>query len=620
MNTKEMKYNFIVSDYRKLWIEDATCLYIVEPYVYYRLERTGHVSDYDDIIVAPYRRQSSSDLEKDHNFVQLKFDKYVNILAERLNQMHGTSYSMPFWRRALSISFERYITYLHEIFENCELYFDANKHDCYVLSEKSYYVPLDFDEQRNFFQHSNYGQEQIFSIYMHNFYPNGLKTKDDQFRTNIKSSFKKPFVLRLLKQDFSKATLEKIKRELLKKYYSHNAHRIGIVGSNFSTGYLNLLMVKSKGSIYPITCEIDLKSDDIFLLDNRKFLSEEQHDFDKFDRFFFASIEYCLPKIFVEYFKKVENHYIKYFKKYKDLEFVTSEAWLSSNSLCIALALLKERGIRHIYNEHNYLEHPWVGSLLPKEASLSDIFVSMGWYSNKINNIVKGASLFEFKLNKKPKKRYKICFIGSGSISKRPNYTASYGWACENAPKYFKFVKLFFGSLSHQTRCEILYRGYPVLNMEDWLAYDQGYMLKPYFKDMQKHDDMSIPGKLIMLQSNLVVVDYISTSYLESITMNIPTIFFWNPDASYLSSDYSDFFDSLISADICQTDPIKAAHFVESVKEDPEKWWMQETVQKAKDDFLQKNIGKPEVMINYLLGLLKSNEGNSTSNHNKDVA
>lgn len=624
-----MKYNFIVSDYRKLWIEGATCLYIVEPYVYYRLERTGHISDYDDIIVAPYRRQSSSDLEKDHNFVQLKFDKYVKILAERLNQIHGTSYSIPFWRRALSISFERYITYFHEVFENCELYFKKDRHDCNVLSEKSYYVPLDFEEQRNFFQHSNYGQEQIFSLYMHTFYPGGLKTKDDQYKTHLESgqksleSPKKSIFLRLLEQGFSRTTFNKIllrlkhefsratfnnrKQKIFKMYYSRKAHKIGILGSFFSTENLDLLIIKSRGLIYPLEWQINLIDSDNYspLWDDRELLTENRIDFDKFDRFFFASLKHCLPRIFIENFKKVENYYINYFKTYNDLKYVTSEAWLSSSSLSIALALLKERGVKHIYNEHNYFEHPWVGSLIPKEASLSDIFVSMGWYNNKINNIVQGASLREFKLDDKPEKRYKICYIGSSATAKRPNYTASYGWSCENAPKHFKFVRLFLEGLSYQTRCDILYKGYPVSNFDDWLAYDPDYRLDPYFKDIQKHNDINIPGKLIMLQSNLVIVDYLSTSYLEAMIMNIPTIFFWNPEAYYLSNDYSDFFDSLISVGICQTDPIKAANFVESVKDDPGKWWFSEEVQKGRNEFLNRNFGKPEAMITYLLGLLK---------------
>jgi len=614
MNSKVLKYNFIVSDYRKLWIDGATHLYILEPYVYYRLEKTGHISDYNAITVAPYRRQSSSDLEKDHNFVQLKFEKYINILANRLNHIHHTHYDKAFWRRALSISFERYITYLYEMFANCRLYFNQNEHDCQVLSEKSYYTPSNFDDQRNFFQHSHYGQEQIFSLYMHYFYPDGLKTVKGNYQINSEHRPEKPLLFRLLKQVFSGAFLARARRQMLTKFYSRHTHRIGIMGSSFSAKHMNHLMIKSKGSIYPIAWQIDIKSDDAFLWDNRKYLAKEGYDFDDFDRFFFASITRCFPKLFVENFKKTEQYYLNYFTKFKDLKFVTSEAWLSSDSLCIALALLKEQGVKHIYNEHNYFEHPWVGSLIPKETSLADIFVSMGWYSNKINNLYQGASLFDFNLNKKPDKRYKICYIGSGASAKRPSYSASYGWSCENAPKYFKFVKQFLGNLSYQTISEITYRGYPVSNYEDWLAYDQDYMLSPYIQHMLKHNDISTSGKLIMLQSNLVIVDYISTAYLESLIMNIPTIFFWNSDACYLSNDYADFFDSLISVGICQTDPIKAAHFVESVKENPQEWWDCERVQKAKGEFLRINIGEPQVMIDYLLGLLKSNN-NSNANH-----
>jgi putative transferase (TIGR04331 family) len=606
-----MKYNFVISDYRGLWLEGARHLYILEPYVHYRLERTGNISDYDDIIVAPYRRKTSSDLQKDHDFVRCKFEKYVSILTERLNTIHGTNRSLLFWRRALSISFERYITFFHEVFKNCELYFKADSHYCNVLSEKSYCIPLDFEEQRYLFQHSDYGQEQIFSIYMHLFYPEGLKTKDAEFRKSSSAGVEKEhYIKRILRQKISKATLEKVKTRVVEKIYSRKAHKIGVMGSFFSTENLRLLMTKSKGAIYPLKPEVNL--DNLaygpLATDRRKYLSEATPDFDRFDLFFFESIKHCFPRIFVENFKRVENYYIAYLDQYRDLEFVTSEAWLSCSSLTIALALLKERSVKHIYNEHNYFEHPWVGSLFPTEASLVDIYVSLGWGAANIPNLVEGASLMGFKLNEVHRKINKICYVSSGATSKRPNYTASYGWACENAPKYFNFVKLFLEGLTAKTRDEILYRGYPVLNYEDWLAYDQDFMLYPLLNNMRKNNDMSVSGKLIMLQSELVVVDYISTAYLEAMIMNIPTIFFWNPDACYLNKDNAGFFDSLISVGICQTDPVKAAIFVESVKDDPQQWWTGEGVQKAKDDFLLKNMGRPEAMIDYLMGLLEPND------------
>lgn len=618
-----MKYNFIVSDYRKLWIEKAAHLFIVEPYVYHQLNRDGDVSDYDDIIVASYRRQSSADLQSDHDAVQNKFDKYVNILSDRLNKIHGRNYSVSFWKKALSVSFERYITFLHDLFENCELHFNADKHDCYVLSRKSYYIPEDFDTQRDFFQHSDYGQEQIFSIYMHTFFPDGLKTKDDQFKTNIETnikSSKKQIVLRFLKQEVSISTLEKLKRELLKKYYSRRAHKIGIMGSLFSAKYLNHLMIKSKGAIYPLEWQAAINDNDAnpILWDSRKYLSESQSDYDKFDRFFFASLEYCLPKAFVENFKMVENGYINYFKKYKYLQFVTSEAWPSVNNLSIALALLKEKGVLHINNEHNYIAYPWVGCDTHQLVRLSDIYVSLGWYSDKIPNIVKGASLYEFISDNKFTKLHKICYVSGIPLAKRPQYNATYGVNEENAPKHMDFVRTFFENLKTDTIREILFRGYPKASSKGWLYYDYESVLKPYLKNIKKFDDTTVSGKSLMLQSHLVVVDYLATSYLESMLMNIPTVFFWKPEAYYLNEDYFDFFDSLISVGICQTNPMEAAHFVESIKDDPLQWWRQDQVQRAKNDFLNKNIGKPEVMIDFLMGLLKS-DNISCSCYNKEI-
>ena len=603
-----MQYNFIVSDYRKLWIEGAPCLYLVEPYVYYSLERSGNISDYHDIVVAPYRRASRTDLEADHNFIQIKFEKYITVLTARLNQIHGTSYTALFWRRALSLSFERYLVFLYEMFQNCELYFNRDKHDCFVLSKQSYHVPLMFEDQRIFFQHSDYGQEQLFSIYMHTFYPEELKAKDAEFvekyRGEPKKAEKSLFV-RLLNQDISKATFDKVKTKVLNKYYSFKTHKVGLLGTFFSPEYLDLLIKKSRGGVFPLVFCPDPAGfcDTPLLNDTRKALAETQPDSDKFDLFFFASLECCLPRSFVEDFKKIEAYCLEHFLKYEDLKFVVSEAWLASNILSIALALLKERGVRHIYNEHNYFEHPWVGSLIPKEASLSDIFVSLGWKSDKIPGMVRGASLRGFKSSEIPEKRYKITFVGSGALAKRPSYTASYGWVCENAPKHIQFCKMFFAGLSNTTKSEMFYRGYPLASYDDWLGYDPDFVLAPYLAQIRKHNDITMSGMSVMLQSDLVIIDYISTSYLEALLMNIPTIFFWNPEAYYLSPESADFFEPLVSVGICQTDPVEAVRFVEHVKDNPEKWWGLENVQKAKNDFLNRNLGKPEAMIDFLVGL-----------------
>ena len=66
-----------------------------------------------------------------------------------------------------------------------------------------------------------------------------------------------------------------------------------------------------------------------------------------------------------------------------------------------------------------------------------------------------------------------------------------------------------------------------------------------------------------------------------------------------------DFYDILISVGICQTDPIKAAQFINRISDNPSEWWESEIVKNARFKFLDTNIGSSVKMMNYLLDLSK---------------
>ena len=90
---------------------------------------------------------------------------------------------------------------------------------------------------------------------------------------------------------------------------------------------------------------------------------------------------------------------------------------------------------------------------------------------------------------------------------------------------------------------------------------------------------------------------------------DIPTIFFWNRDAYFLDEPYREIFDALQAAGICQTDPVRAARFLEAVKEDPESWWQSPAVRQARNRFLSANMGDPQSMIQRLLALTNPEAG-----------
>ncbi|MBI3633887.1 MAG: hypothetical protein HY226_06410 [Candidatus Vogelbacteria bacterium] len=608
-----MKSNFIVSVYRKNWINGAKRLFLAEPYVHHVLEKNGELQSYDEIQLAPYFRKNREELIRDHNFVDQKYQKYVPILASRLNKIHNTNYDDFFWKKCLALGLIRYITLFYQTYQVCESCFSIEMHDCRVLSERSYHISNDFDEHRDFFQCTAYGQEQIFSIYMSIFHPDRFESVDDKFSWPIlpmPNSDKRISFLGRIVRKLSTTKPAKIVARIASKIYRLRTPRVGIIESYFSIEHLNDLIMKSNGLIQPIALNRNFSFDSDVSWDNRELISQTSSDFDRFDRFFFASLKYCLPKVFIEEFTQVYTHYDKYFKRFRKLKFVVNESWIGFAYAAFAMAILQKQGTKHIYNEHNFLSHQFLCNNHKYIISLVDKFVTLGWHDQSIANLVRGGSLREWLADAEYPKEYEILFVSGQPAVKAPEFNASYGdFGAFNAQRHLKFDLEFFSALKRSTIRTVVYRGYPV---DDFVvahvqppmyAYDQEYVLKEYVKEFKLIDNHHRSAKELMQQSRLIVIDYLSTSYIESMLADIPTIFFWNEEICPLGEDQMDFYKSLIEVGICQTNPVRGAQFIESIKNSPEKWWQLKPVQDAKNNFLDNNFGDPIKLKNQLLNL-----------------
>ena len=170
--------NFIISNSPKIWRNNSKSLFIADPYVFHVLQMNNELSRFDSIKVSEYLRNTKEDLINDSNFVDEKYEKYIGIIANRLNEIHNKDYDSDFWQKSLSMAFIRYLTTFYNTFKICETYFNPKLHYCNVLSLKSYFTPNDFEDHRACFQNSDFGQEQIFSIYINLLYPDKFSQVD----------------------------------------------------------------------------------------------------------------------------------------------------------------------------------------------------------------------------------------------------------------------------------------------------------------------------------------------------------------------------------------------------------------------------------------------------------
>ena len=573
-----------------------------DPFLYSQYEKDNK-KQYKHIEVGEYLRKNRKQMQGAVSFVEEKYKKYIPILTDLLNEIHNTNYSEVFWKKCLSFAFYRYLTVFHDMFTRCKAYFNPSVHDCQILSEKSYYIPYDFEDHFDYFVTNSIGQEQIFSLFINYFFPDcyssiELKNENIFFKKNKSSVCFKKLLIKNIEKIFS---------------YRQRKIKVGILDSYFSSENILELTKKSSERIQLINVfrfkrdvnknTIDWKKRNIFTEFKKDF-----DDFDDFDNYFFYSLKYCLPKAFIENFEKIFKSNLKIFKKrYTNLKYIVSEAWQSDTYDSMALAIAKEeKDIKHIYNEHNGFSHCFMGNIAYQKADLVDYFVTVGWFDETIPKIVKGASLFPFIIEKPVEKKYQALLVTNATEARMYHYGGWYATMEINAVKNLEYDLLFFKNLKKDSLRKISYRGHPIEYTSKRMTYNKEEYLKEYLKDVTTLPATYNEGETCkeqMIKSRLVIVDNPSTTYLESLHMNIPTVFFLNLEASYLDEKYKDFYKPLINAGICQTDPVNAAKFIESILDNPEIWWDNYFVQKCKNKWLNNNFQNSQVMIDYLIKL-----------------
>jgi len=573
--------NFIVSNNKNFWIlnsgelvfstsflEKDNLSFIEENKIKYSTQ-TAHL------------RKSVEEFIDDAEFVDVKYSKYLKILSRRLNKTHNKSYSEEFWKKAFSLGLVRTITLLHEHFRIYQSNFDINEHQFNLLNQSDFFIPKDFEEQRVFLNNNGIGNEQIFTHFVDCFYPQKTVERIFLKNTNLSNNTFKSLIFEIL-----------LKGKRFIKNINFKKPSTLLLGSYIQKDKKARIIKKSKNQIKEIFL-YPKKSKKVHL-DHRIKLSEYESNFDDFDKFFFTSIKYLIPKILIENFKTYEKYFKEKLMEYDNLKSIICENFISHsyNSLFLAFAK-EEKNIIHLYNEHNCFSHIFTGLFSKYVEDLTDKYYTIGWHENR-NKIIKSSSLFNFKvdLNKNPNV---ILFITAPFFEKFNHYSTFFGCCNERVDPSINFVDLFFKNIPKKLHGLIHYKGYPKSKLykdrEDFYNYYHGK-----FKVLNPE----IKAKSIMKNTKLLIVDYLSTGYLEGIISDIPTIVLFDSNVYSLNKEHNLFFKPLIDSGIFQRSPIEAANLLGKIHLNPKSWWESKKVSKGREDFL-KNIDTSDLLIDQLL-------------------
>ena len=85
--------------------------------------------------------------------------------------------------------------------------------------------------------------------------------------------------------------------------------------------------------------------------------------------------------------------------------------------------------------------------------------------------------------------------------------------------------------------------------------------------------------------SRLCIHGYFGTTWLETLSMNFPTVVFWDSNKVQTLVSVQPYLDDLRHAKILHDTPESAAEFINEIYEDPLLWWMSSELQQVKDKF-----------------------------------
>ena len=130
-------------------------------------------------------------------------------------------------------------------------------------------------------------------------------------------------------------------------------------------------------------------------------------------------------------------------------------------------------------------------------------------------------------------------------------------------------------------------------------GWDQASRWRDHFPNLPLDEGQSDINNLIR-KSRLFISTYNATTYLESFTMNVPSVIFWNPNHWELCDSAIPYFEELTRAGIFHETPESAAHHVAAIWNDIDAWWTSPVVRYVLEQFKQRYCHLPDNLIDHV--------------------
>jgi putative transferase (TIGR04331 family) len=525
----------------------------------------------------PYHWNDRTTLDKNCVLINELYENSLLELTEKLNEIHGTTYSLRYWRIMIGPWLVCIIPILFDRWQMINVALKADVKFSYipVLRQNEYsMVPNDMTEfmeligsdHWNEFIHSRVlSFKEIPTIIMEPI-KKAVDTKSVDQISKSKS---------LLKQKIG-SFLEKIGCLFMKD------HDFMIIGS-YLTKKVNFFLHLRLGQL-PIrwiyracgAAQASSKVRDSLIQDIRK--DSKAVGVEQFVK---EMIWKTIPSAYLEGYNNLKNTIEDSPWPKTPRAIFSSDAFSRDEVFKVWLAEKVEQGIPFIVGQHGggYGSQLW-NLNEEHQLNIADYYWSWGWRKAGRDNIFPMGALTTFG------KKIRSTSDGN-ALMVQVNYPPQ-SYQMFSSPissvqynSYLTDQKRFVLNLPEYLREQLVVRLHNRDGHNEILEWWRDHFPALHLEEGAK------PIDCLIRDCRLYISTYNATTYLESLALNVPTIIFWNPEYFELRPSAKPLLTLLEQAGIFHNNPESAALKMIDIWEDIEGWWNSSKVQTARISFCE---------------------------------
>ena len=526
--------------------------------------------------VIPYHWDDRNKLLNDYQDLQIVYEKILLELSAKLNQMHNVNYTLMYWRILIGPWLNLFIGVLFDRYTGLKSAFKDNQpYQLQAITRQAFHsVPNDMRQSEQMVVTDDWNE----SIYVHLIelcWPHLVEIRwvakigrRPQYSLNgnfIKTYFKKKILPTLNKIVTKKDDVFFIESYLPLKTQFKLQVRLGQMPTVWKSDSTPVVKPRPEQRNWHL----------------------ENDSADGFEKVLREMIPKNIPTAYLEGYSNLNKAIKKlYWPKYPKTIF-TSNSFFADDVFKAWAAKQKNENSRLVIGQHGGN----IGTSLfsfheDHQIEIADTYISWGWSERGKKNIKPVGNIKCFGLN--------VDYNPNGGALMVELSLPRYSYHMMSFPmggqylEYFDEQKTFLSNLPVKLRKQVTLR----LSRADydWNLVDRWTEAMPEVHLDKGSQDI----KRLIKQSRLCVSTYNATTFLESMTWNVPTIIFWNKHHWELNKYNEPYFELLEKCGIFHGNPECAARKMIDIWDDIDSWWHSNDVQKARQIFVDQYSKIPE--------------------------